>query len=154
VIGFPESFPHDDLMSHAFESPNPEARDRTEDIFFAALERRPEERDAFLAEACGADGRLRAEVEGLLEDHGKVGSFLSSEGPGSRELESDFTRIKPEAVGERVGPYKLLEQIGEGGFGTVWVAEQERPIRRRVALKIIKLGMDTKDVVARFEMER
>jgi serine/threonine protein kinase/tetratricopeptide (TPR) repeat protein len=61
---------------------------------------------------------------------------------------------KPEEAGEHIGPYKLLEQIGEGGFGVVWMAEQEKPIRRRVALKIIKLGMDTKDVVARFEQER
>ena len=60
----------------------------------------------------------------------------------------------PEQTGDRLGPYKLLEQIGEGGFGTVWVAEQEKPIRRRVALKIIKLGMDTKEVIARFEQER
>jgi hypothetical protein len=60
----------------------------------------------------------------------------------------------PEEAGEHIGPYKLLERIGEGGFGVVWMAEQEKPIRRRVALKIIKLGMDTKDVVARFEQER
>src|SRR5437016_14330668 len=60
----------------------------------------------------------------------------------------------PEQAGEMIGPYKLREQIGEGGFGTVWVADQEHPVRRRVALKIIKLGMDTKEVIARFEQER
>src|SRR5690349_2741832 len=60
----------------------------------------------------------------------------------------------PEQAGERIGPYKLREQIGEGGFGSGWVADQEAPLRRRVALKIIKLGMDTREVVARFEQER
>ncbi|MEO8353605.1 MAG: serine/threonine-protein kinase, partial [Chthoniobacteraceae bacterium] len=69
-------------------------------------------------------------------------------------LEAEFARLKPEGVGERIGPYKLLQNIGEGGFGVVWMADQERPVRRRVALKIIKLGMDTKEVIARFEQER
>ena len=69
-------------------------------------------------------------------------------------MEAEFARLKPEEAGERIGQYKLLQQIGEGGFGTVWVAEQEQPVRRRVALKIIKLGMDTKEVIARFEQER
>ena len=72
----------------------------------------------------------------------------------SPEVEADLARLKPEEAGERIGNYKLLEQIGQGGFGTVWVAEQERPVHRRVALKIIKLGMDTKEVIARFEQER
>jgi serine/threonine protein kinase/WD40 repeat protein len=77
--------------------------------------------------------------------------------PGSSltpEIEAELARLKPEEAGEVIGPYKLLEQIGEGGFGTVWVADQERPVRRRIALKIIKLGMDTKEVIARFEQER
>jgi len=69
-------------------------------------------------------------------------------------IEAELARLKPEEAGERIGPYKLLQQIGEGGFGTVWMAEQSGPVRRRVALKIIKLGMDTKEVVARFEQER
>jgi serine/threonine protein kinase len=72
----------------------------------------------------------------------------------SPELQQEFLRLKPEEAGERIGNYKLLEQIGEGGFGVVWMAEQEDPVRRRVALKIIKLGMDTKEVLARFEQER
>jgi tetratricopeptide (TPR) repeat protein len=67
---------------------------------------------------------------------------------------AELAGCDPEKAGERIGNYKLLEQIGQGGFGTVWVAEQERPVRRRVALKIIKLGMDTREVVARFEQER
>ncbi|HZJ14559.1 MAG TPA: serine/threonine-protein kinase, partial [Chthoniobacteraceae bacterium] len=74
--------------------------------------------------------------------------------PHSPEIERELARLKPEEAGDRIGPYKLREQIGEGGFGSVWVAEQEHPVRRRVALKIIKLGMDTKEVIARFEQER
>ena len=70
------------------------------------------------------------------------------------EIVANFARLKPEEVGEQIGPYRLMEQIGQGGFGTVWVADQERPVRRRVALKIIKLGMDTREVIARFEQER
>ena len=69
-------------------------------------------------------------------------------------IRAEPARAKIEEAGQRIGPYKLMEQIGEGGFGTVWVADQERPVRRRVALKIIKLGMDTKEVIARFEQER
>jgi serine/threonine protein kinase len=72
----------------------------------------------------------------------------------SPETEAELARLKPEEAGEWIGPYKLMEQIGQGGFGTVWVADQEKPVRRRVALKIIKLGMDTRDVIARFEQER
>ncbi len=70
------------------------------------------------------------------------------------ETEAELARLKPEEAGEWIGPYRLMEQIGQGGFGTVWVADQEKPVRRRVALKIIKLGMDTKEVIARFEQER
>ena len=75
-------------------------------------------------------------------------------GAGAPEIEANLARLKPEEVGEQIGQYKLMEQIGQGGFGTVWVADQEKPVRRRVALKIIKLGMDTKEVIARFEQER
>src|SRR4051794_25014006 len=69
-------------------------------------------------------------------------------------MQAELARLKPEEAGERIGPYKLLQQIGEGGFGVVWMAEQEQPVRRRVALKIIKMGMDTKEVISRFEQER
>src|SRR5688572_29307409 len=70
------------------------------------------------------------------------------------DIEAELARLKPEEAGERIGNYKLLEQIGEGGFGTVWVADQEQPVCRRVALKILTLGMNTKEVIARFEQER
>src|SRR6266571_6206702 len=76
---------------------------------------------------------------------------LPSFSPG---IEAELARLKPEEAGDRIGAYKLLQQIGEGGFGVVWMAEQEQPVRRRVALKIIKMGMDTKEVIARFEQER
>ena len=141
-------------MSIPFLPANAETDERAEIIFFQALKKAPEEREILLAEECGADTRLRAEVEGLLRDHEDAGSFLSGEGPGSAELEAEFGRLKPEQSGEQIGPYKLLEQIGEGGCGAVFMAEQEEPVRRRVALKVIKLGMDTRQVIARFEAER
>jgi serine/threonine protein kinase/tetratricopeptide (TPR) repeat protein len=142
-------------MSTPTQRLTPEATDdRAEILFFEALKYPPESREAFLDDRCSGDSVLRAEIEALIHDHDKAGSFLAAEGPASDELTAEFARLKPEEIGDWIGPYKLLEQIGEGGFGRVWVAEQERPIRRRVALKIIKLGMDTKDVVARFEQER
>ena len=97
---------------------------------------------------------MQAEVRALLAAHEVAGDFLRTDAPLSPEIEAELARLKPEEAGEVIGPYKLREQIGEGGFGTVWVADQERPVRRRVALKIIKMGMDTKEVIARFEQER
>jgi serine/threonine protein kinase len=108
------------------------------------------ERERFLAEACGDDAALKGQIVSLLEADAKEG-------------ESDFlknTRLPSptepvtEKAGDRIGRYKLLEQIGEGGCGVVYMAEQQEPVRRRVALKVIKLGMDTKSVIARFEAER
>ena len=112
------------------------------------------ERDQFLAAACDADPGRRAEVDELLRAHEKAGGFMNLGAAGSPEFEAQFAGLRPEEAGERIGPYKLREQIGEGGFGVVWVAEQQEPVRRSVALKIIKLGMDTREVVARFEQER
>ncbi len=123
-------------------------------IFYEALEQDPGARSAYLDHACGADAALRAEVDALLADHERAEAFLTEEanaGPGTGEPNP---ATHPEIPGTYIGPYKLLEQIGEGGFGTVWVAEQERPVRRRVALKVIKPGMDTKEVLARFDQER
>jgi serine/threonine protein kinase/tetratricopeptide (TPR) repeat protein len=112
------------------------------------------ERAAFVAEACGEDGELQERVRELLAAHKRAEGFVKSDAPLSPEVEEQMARLKPEEGGETIGPYKLREQIGEGGFGTVWVADQEMPVRRRVALKIIKVGMDTKEVIARFEQER
>ncbi len=127
---------------------------RAEATFNSALERPVAEREAFIAEACGAEAEMHAEVCALLAAHEAAGDFLKTDTPLSPEAEEQMARLKPEEAGETIGPYKLREQIGEGGFGTVWVADQERPVRRRVALKIIKMGMDTKEVIARFEQER
>jgi len=121
---------------------------RLEEIFNAARKLPPQERAAFLERACGGDAELRRQADSLLAAHDQAGQFL----------QPTVALSTPNALvgksGDRIGRYKLLEQIGEGGFGVVWMAEQEEPVRRRVALKIIKLGMDTKEVVARFEAER
>lgn len=106
-----------------------------------------------LGDACGDDSALREEVESLLSAHDKASRFMA-------DATSEFVEPAPaehslpEEPGKMVDRYKLLEVIGEGGFGVVYMAQQNEPIRRRVALKIIKLGMDTKQVVARFEAER
>jgi WD40 repeat protein/serine/threonine protein kinase/tetratricopeptide (TPR) repeat protein len=110
------------------------------------------ERVAFIKSACGDDAALLARVEALLRVHFEDESFLKSPAGGI-----DSTLETPpltESPGMKIGRYKLLQLIGEGGFGVVYMAEQEEPIRRKVALKIIKLGMDTKQVIARFEAER
>jgi serine/threonine protein kinase/WD40 repeat protein len=127
-------------------------RDKVEAIFEAALALGSEaERQAYLAAAC-ADPALRKEVETLLEAHRNPDSLLA-------EIDSSSCRARApavlqEAAGTVIGRYKLLERLGEGGMGVVYMAEQEEPVRRRVAFKIIKLGMDSKQVVARFEAER
>jgi len=116
------------------------------DIFLRAVEiGSPEARAAYLEGACRQDEALRARVVNLLANH-RQDTFLE----GSA-VELFPSSEKPGAV---IGRYKLLEKIGEGGMGVVYMAQQEEPVRRRVALKIIKLGMDTKQVVARFEAER
>jgi WD40 repeat protein/serine/threonine protein kinase len=109
------------------------------------------ERQAYLDQVCGDDKELRREAERLVADHFEAGDFL--EQPAAIP---DATLGQPvtEKPGMVIGRYKLLEQIGEGGFGVVFMAEQEEPVRRKVALKIIKPGMDTKEVIARFEAER
>src|SRR5262245_39288815 len=119
--------------------------DQARSIFLAALERESEQWPAFLAQACGGNADVRARVDQLLDAHQAMGSICSG-GPGGSPI--------AEGPGAVIGPYKLLEQIGEGGFGVVFMAEQCVPIRRKVALKVVKPGMDTKEVVARFEAER
>jgi eukaryotic-like serine/threonine-protein kinase len=110
------------------------------------------ERKAFLDRACADDESLRKEVESLLVAYVKSGSFLDAPAVDPEvTLEPDGPA---EGIGESIGRYKLLEKIGEGGMAVVYMAEQKRPIRRRVALKLIKLGMDSKQVIARFEAER
>ena len=125
---------------------NPKANE----IFLEAVEKASiRERQAFLTDACSGDRRLRKEVESLLQADSQAPRFLDC---ADSILLTDFH--EGTLVGHRIGPYRLREQIGEGGMGIVYVAEQSEPVRRDVALKIIKPGMATKSVVARFEAER
>jgi len=103
------------------------------------------ERERFLAEACPGEPELKEQVISLLQAHESAGDFLKNTIP---------TFGVTEKPGDKIGRYKLLQIIGEGGCGVVYMAEQEELVRRRVALKVIKLGMDTKSVIARFEAER
>jgi formylglycine-generating enzyme required for sulfatase activity/dienelactone hydrolase len=130
----------------------PALRD-VEVIYHAALERGAgPERSAYLDGACGQDADLRARVEALLRADQNAGSFLETP-PFDPDI-TLATRTLAEGPGTVIGRYKLLEKIGEGGMAVVYMAEQEKPIRRKVALKVIKLGMDTRQVIARFEAER
>ncbi|HEX5052448.1 MAG TPA: tetratricopeptide repeat protein [Planctomycetota bacterium] len=115
-------------------------------LFDQALDRPAEERDAFLDEACAGDPELRARLDKLLASLDAADEFFAE--PTPRQGGAN------ERVGGTIGRYELLQQIGEGGFGTVWMAEQREPVRRKIALKVIKLGMDTRQVIARFEAER
>jgi serine/threonine protein kinase len=143
---------------------------RFEEIFFETLELSTHgERSVFLDRACAGEPALRAAVEEKLASQPEVEGFFSEINPGlvpgAEDLRALVTAVnvdEPGApktpdddfVGAHIGHYKLLQKIGEGGCGVVYMAEQEKPVRRRVALKIIKLGMDTKSVIARFEAER
>ncbi|MFG0283203.1 MAG: protein kinase [Phycisphaerales bacterium JB039] len=127
------------------------------DIFGKAVQLRGEARVAYLDEACGADAALRVEIDSLLEAHDAAGTFLGEPGRAMEDAlrqPSGVGQPAGESAGDMIDRYRLVEQIGEGGFGVVWMAEQTEPIRRRVAMKIIKLGMDTEQVIARFESER
>jgi serine/threonine protein kinase len=125
----------------------------SESAIFAAAVRLPaDRRAAYLDQACGTNADLRREVEFLLRAHDATGNFLPDQ-PARFEGMTVGETIT-ERPGTMIGPYKLMEQIGEGGMGLVFVAEQQQPVRRKVALKIIKPGMDTRDVIARFEAER
>lgn len=126
-------------------------------VFLGALDcASAEERKAFLDRTCGTDGGLRAAVEELLRAHGDE-AFMQSPARGKawapRE-DSEAGKAGWDRPGDRIGPYRLARVVGEGGCGTVYEAHQEEPIRRRVALKILRPGMDTRSVIARFEAER
>src|SRR5262245_12021804 len=123
------------------------------DLFLAALERPPAERAAYLEAACGGDAALRQRVEALLRAHDEPGAFLSEPGPPTAADATGPPAALPAGavVADR---YTLLQRLGEGGMGEVWVARQQEPVKRQVALKLIKAGMDSKAVLARFEAER
>jgi len=138
---YPASGPHD-LMNGSEKSEI--------DLFTEAMQLPAERRSAFLVTACGGDAELRANVEALLQAHVESGEFLEQV-----PAEVKTQNLTPgEKVGDRIGRYKLLQQIGEGGCGVVFMAEQQEPVRRKVAIKIVKAGLDTKGVIARFEAER
>jgi serine/threonine protein kinase len=132
-------------------------------LFSAALELPPTQRDVYLEDACSDDPALRQRLEALLRVHDEAIPFLENPAPGAQEspiegaASGSTVRVfssPSEKPGDRIGRYKLLQQIGEGGCGVVYMAEQEEPVRRRVAIKVIKLGMDTRQVIGRFEAER
>jgi WD40 repeat protein/serine/threonine protein kinase len=123
-----------------------------ESIFAEALGKKGPERAAFIDRHCRGDDDLQKRIEALLRAHDHPDPFLEAPAVPARiaTLDEPIT----ERPGTVIGPYKLMEQVGEGGMGLVFVAEQERPVRRKVALKVIKPGMDTRQVIARFEVER
>ncbi len=126
---------------------------RALEVFTEAVQLPVEDRVAFLDRVCAGEDELRGKVEALLRSNDRAGDFL--EQPPTNSISEERNKVNPgEKPGDRVGRYKLLQQLGEGGCGVVFMAEQEAPVRRRVALKIIKPGMDTKNVIARFEAER
>ena len=134
----------------------PDWNPRANDIFLDALEiAAPEDRKLFIERVCGGDADLRAQVDSLIAASQKAGNFLENP-PSPIAAGAEVTIDQPplEKTGTQIGPYKLLQEIGQGGMGVVFMAEQHEPVRRRVALKLIKPGMDSRQVLARFEAER
>jgi serine/threonine protein kinase len=128
-----------------------ENRMNEDSIFLDALQKQtPEERAAFLDQACANNAKLRQSVDLLLRAHHEAGPFLQN----LRDDSATTDQPSREGPGTLIGPYKLLQQIGEGGMATVFMAEQTQPVQRKVALKLIKPGMDSRQVIARFEAER
>src|SRR4051812_5018137 len=126
---------------------------RERDIFIEALQRHtPTDLDVYLNQTCGDDDDLRRRVDQLLTEHRRQESFILDSPPPA--VDATVEHLRAQEPQTQVGPYKLLQQIGEGGMGDVFLAEQQRPVRRQVALKVIKAGMDTRQVIARFESER
>ena len=128
-----------------------------EALFHEARQKPAHERPVFLREACGGDVALSQRVEVLLHAHDNPDSLLQPKSPAPPAPTNASTFVTPlsaEPLGTMIGPYKLREVLGEGGMGIVYVADQEKPVRRRVALKVIKAGMDTREVISRFEAER
>ncbi len=139
------------MLPDRFQPPNcPRPMNRIEEVFTEASDLPASERGAYLDAACAGNPALRQRVEDLLHCHDGSDSLLA---PPLAAVALEPLPVEEKPC-DRIGRYKLLEQIGEGGGGVVWMAEQVEPVRRRVALKIIRLGMDTHEVVARFEAER
>src|ERR1043166_4413081 len=141
-------------MSNTQPPMNP-SHEREQALFILASAKPVAERAAFLDRECGEDKALRARLEALLAAHEQSEPILDGPEPQVKAtMKLEISDPPDETTGQKIGRYKILEKIGEGGCGMVYVAEQTEPVRRRVALKVIKLGMDTKQVVARFEAER
>jgi serine/threonine protein kinase len=136
-----------------------DAHNQSEEGIFAEALRQPtpEAREAYLKQACGSDEPLRRRLEALLHAHDQAGKFLdqppAAASTGTLLITTAMLPVA-EKPGDHIGHYKLLQQIGEGGCGVVYMAEQQEPVKRRVALKVIKPGTDTRQVLARFEAER
>ena len=131
----------------------PERWQQVKAIFDQAVDREPASRAAFLRERCGNDEELQREVESLLASDQETGSLLENPLIGQATVASPLPAPSP-ADGDSFGPYVPVRVLGEGGMGTVYLARQQQPIRREVALKVVKLGMDSRQVLERFEIER
>ena len=131
----------------------PDSWSRAQALFKAVLQRDAAQRPAFLAEACDGDTQLKAQIEQLLVAHERAKEAMKTPVFGG-QAPIDQLVVAPATVGDRIGGYLLRDILGEGGFAVVYLAEQTEPIRRQVALKIIKLGLDTKEVIARFQAEQ
>src|SRR5262245_16636051 len=130
----------------------PENQPQVDEVFHEALDRAAgQDRARYLDGACGGDLELRRRVERLLRAASEAGNFL--EAP-AQDLSPTVDPPSVERPGVVIGPHKLIEQVGEGGMGSVWMAQQQEPVRRLVAVKLIKAGMDSRQVIARFEAER
>ena len=141
-------------MNASDSAMNPDPQ-REAALFQAAAELTGPARATFLDGACHGNPALRQRLEVLLAAHEQSEGALAETEPAVKAtMKVEFAHAPDETVGQKIGRYKILERVGEGGCGVVYVAEQTEPVRRRVALKVIKLGMDTKQVVARFEAER
>jgi len=127
-----------------------------EQIFFEALSLPAEDREGFLDKCCAGDADRKQRIKSILKGHelNSKEEFLLDKPPSALQLADERVAEIGESAGDQIGRYRLLEKIGEGGMGVVYMAEQTVGVRRRVALKIIKLGMDTRQVIARFEAER
>ncbi len=132
----------------------PETADRIESLFAGAVALPPEERGAYLERECSGDDALRERLLALLRAHDRAGHVIDRPANGDPDQTAGYAPTSEQPGTIIAGRYKLLEEIGQGGMGTVWAAEQTTPVRRKVALKLIKAGMDSRSVLARFEAER